>query len=138
MLYIILISTFLALLGAFLILTAFEMKSGTRILSRVRAALDTKAARASFIMRHVDWSAFLRHSVRNSVEYVAHELAHGTLILVRFIERLLTRSVRALRARRAGVAIPTETGERPTLRETLRRFRRSIKPRHSEPEQETN
>ena len=90
-----------ALLGGFIILTALERRHG-RLFGEVRAKLDRWVGRATYIARHVDWSSFVKDMVHSSVERVVHDIAHASLVLVRSIERLLTRLVRSLRERRGG------------------------------------
>ena len=100
MLYFISLPISLALFAAFALLTAAEGKTGTRLFEDARTRLDTRVMRASFVLRHVDWGAFLNDVARTAFERALHDIAHGTLIAVRFIERVLTRAVRALRMRR--------------------------------------
>lgn len=89
------------LLGGFIILTAFERRHG-RLFGATRKRLDRWVGRVTYIARHVDWSAFIKDIVHSTVERVVHDIAHASLKLVRFIERLLTRLVRSLRERRSG------------------------------------
>lgn len=100
MLYFIFIPITLALLAAFVLLTLVEGKTGTRMFARSRDSFDARVARAGFVLRHVDWGAFLNDVARAGFERALHDIAHGTLIAVRFIERVLTRVVRYLRMRR--------------------------------------
>ena len=130
MIYLIILVALLTLLAGFMLLTAFETKTGRRALGRLRERLDARTARTSFIIRHVDWAGFTKHSLRTGLEWVAHEIAHGILLLVRFLERSLTRIVRGLRERRGHAALR----ERPTLRETVQRFRRSVSARRQRPQ----
>ncbi len=104
MLYLtILLAAILLFLG-FIILVAAEGKRGIRFLEDNRARLDTQVARALFVASHIDWSAFTKHLIREGAERAAHDAAHAILVLVRFLERMLTRAVRALRERRSGIA----------------------------------
>lgn len=100
MLYLILIAVSLILLGGFLMLTAFERGRGLRIAGAWRNRFDKQVARASFIMRHVDWGAFVKHLMETVTERVLHDVAHAVLRIVRRTERLLTRTVKSLRERR--------------------------------------
>lgn len=123
------------LFGSFLLLTAFENRAGARVLEPLRRRLDRWVTRLTFIATHVDWSAFIKHVVRTFMERAAHDVAHASLMLVRFVERMLTKAVRSLRERRVGiVATHTESRQRATLRETLQGFRKTLKkvqaPRH--------
>lgn len=89
--------------------------------------LDKRVARVSFIIAHVDWSAFAKHLVRSNTERALHDVAHGSLIVVRFIERTLTGVVRAMRERRSGLVLPASGRQHTSLRETLRGFRRALR-----------
>ncbi len=88
------------LFAAFMLLTAQESRKGVRVLAGVRAKLDQRVSQAAFLFQHVDWSGFLAHLLKSSAEHLLHELAHGALIAVRTLERLLTRMVKYLRERR--------------------------------------
>jgi hypothetical protein len=114
-----------------LLLTAFEMRSGSRLAEPLRRKLDARIARLAFIAAHIDWSAFIKHVVRSTIDRVAHDSAHASLVMVRFVERVLTRAVRSLRERRVGlVATHTESRQKATLRETLQKFRKTLKKVH--------
>jgi hypothetical protein len=92
----------LALFIGFLGLTRIEARRGARYFAPVRIELDKRAKRVSFIAEHVDFPGFIRDTLRALAARIAHDIAHGSLIAVRFIERLLTRVVRALRERGHG------------------------------------
>ena len=119
-------------LFGFLLLTLLEGRRGTRFFSRSRYRLDTKVSRTMFIVEHVDWGAFGAHLAKTTLEIVAHDLAHASLMAVRSIERFLTRAVRALRMRREGMmplreqGVSRLTGTVTYLKQNLRR---SGKPR---------
>ncbi|HYF28950.1 MAG TPA: hypothetical protein VEA36_01130 [Candidatus Paceibacterota bacterium] len=121
--YLIAIIVSLILLVGFLTLTAFEASHGVRILGGVRRRLDRKVGQASFILSHVDLGSFVRDSIRDGIERVLHDIAHTSLLLVRFIERVLTRFVRQLRGRKE------ELPERPrrTFREAVQHVRRTVR-----------
>ncbi|HEV7121665.1 MAG TPA: hypothetical protein VGN56_02445 [Candidatus Paceibacterota bacterium] len=132
MLYFIFIPITLALLAAFMLLTLAEARTGARLFGSARERFDARVARAGFVLRHVDWGAFLNDVARASFERALHDIAHGTLIAVRFIERILTRVVRYLRMRRERL-IPQASLEPKAsrltqtatyLRQTLSRTRR--------------
>lgn len=108
MTYLILIAISLILLGGFLLLTAFERGRGLRVAGNLRNRFDAKVARVSFIVRHVDWGAFVKHLAATVFERAAHDIAHTVLLLVRSLERLLTRTVKYLRARRGDIAALAE------------------------------
>lgn len=107
MIYGILIGLSFALLGGFLMLTAFEGKRGLRVAGAFRNKLDAQVARVAFIATHVDWRAFFRHLLGTLFERAVHDIASGTLGFVRSVERILTRTVRSIRARR-GLEAPEE------------------------------
>lgn len=85
---------------AFLLLTVYESRRGVRFFARSRYKLDTKVSRAGFLIEHIDWGAFTAHLTRTSLNTIAHDAAHATLLAVRSAERSLTRAVSALRMRR--------------------------------------
>lgn len=129
MLYIILIAVALILFGGFIALTAFERKRGLRVAGAYRNKLDAKVARATFIATHVDWGAFTRHLLGTVLERVLHDVAHFVLRIVRITERLLTRTVKALRERR-GITAPLETSgeEKPGMLDAgMRRVRSALR-----------
>jgi hypothetical protein len=125
-----------ALLVLFIALANYEERRGSRlILAGSRYALDRKAMRAAFIIKHVDWGAFLWELTRSSSERLLHDLAHSTLIGVRFVERQLTSVVRVLRARRDDPLLPRKTADRPSrmqsaaalVRKTVHRTRKPLR-----------
>lgn len=105
MAYLIFVIISLILFGAFLALTHRESERGVRYFARERANLDAEADRWSLAVAHIDVPTFIRTGLRALVARLVHDAAHGSLIVVRFIERLLTRAVRALRIRHASTAI---------------------------------
>lgn len=119
MLYLILIGISLILFGGFIALTAFERRRGLRVAGVYRNKLDARVSRAVFIAMHVDWGAFTRHLLGTVLERVLHDVAHFVLRIVRTTERLLTRTVRALRERR-GITVPLESEgeEKPGILQT--------------------
>lgn len=100
MTYFIVLAALLAILAAFLGLTAYEARTKRRIFAGARYRLDTRVARLEFIARHVDWGAFSADVARTAFLRAAHDVMHGTLVLVRTVERLLTRAVKNLRETR--------------------------------------
>ncbi|MDB5266145.1 MAG: hypothetical protein JWM39_858 [Parcubacteria group bacterium] len=135
MLYFIFLPITFALLVLFLLLTFVEAKSGMRMFSGTRDKFDARIGRASFVLRHVDWGAFVNDVTRTFFERALHDIAHGTLMVVRFVERVLTRIVRSLRMRRERI-LPQASFEPKTsrisetmtyLKSTLRRTRRAPK-----------
>ncbi|MES2226053.1 MAG: hypothetical protein V4480_04590 [Patescibacteria group bacterium] len=109
MAYIIAILVPLVALIAFLVLVRAEVHTGRRVLAATRYKLDSRVARAAFILQHVDWGAFTADVTRASLERLAHDLAHGALIAVQALERTLTRVVRTLRTRRGAAALPAQS-----------------------------
>lgn len=132
MTYLLLIGIPLALLVLFLALVTFEERSNRRILAGRRMALDLKVERASFVLRHVDWGAFLNDLLHTAFERALHDIAHGSLIAVRALERELTGVVRTLRSRREQPTLAPRDAAKPTrveaavsyVRKTVRRSRK--------------
>jgi hypothetical protein len=106
MIYLFLIVLSIALFGGFLGLTVVEARSGTRVLSAPRAMLDRRLTRWVFIIHHVEWAEFFSHLIQSVAARVAHDVAHVSLIVVRFLERQLTRVVRYLRDSRPNLLAP--------------------------------
>jgi len=129
MTYLITLSVSVLLLASFIVLVYIETRRERRVFSRGREVLDAKVARLTFIFTNVNWGEFAGHITRTSIETAIHELAHRTLLLVRSIERSLTGVVRALRARRDGIVLPSvESGSRISrakvfVRDTFHRTR---------------
>jgi hypothetical protein len=90
---------FLLLIG-FLITTLIENRKGVRYGTPSRSFLDAHVSKGLFIIKHVDWGSFFKHTIKASLEGFAHEVAHTSLMFVRVVERFLTRMVRKLRIRR--------------------------------------
>lgn len=90
----------------FLLLTYYEARRGTRLFAGSRYKLDKKVGRMVFLLEHVDWGAFTAHVTKTSLNTLAHDIAHGTLIAVRTVERFLTRAVYSLRRRRDDATLP--------------------------------
>jgi hypothetical protein len=106
MIYLLAIIASIALFAAFLSLTIVEARTGTRMFGTARKMLDHRVGHVSFIVKHVNWSDFIGHLVQSVAARIAHDIAHWSLIAVRFIERELTRVVRYLRDRRPNVLAP--------------------------------
>ncbi|MEK7080078.1 MAG: hypothetical protein AAB901_02200, partial [Patescibacteria group bacterium] len=123
--YLIAIGTAFTLLVLFLLLTAVETARGKRIFVGARKRLDRKVGQAAFIVEHVDLGAFVRDTLRAGVERILHDIAHGSLIVVRFIERALTRFVRTLRGRREEAT--TAARPRRSFREAVRHVRSTVR-----------
>jgi hypothetical protein len=112
MTYLLIILIAILLFVGFLAFTAIEGHRGVRIFAGPRDQFDLKVSRAAFVLRHVDWSAFLEHLTRQGMERALHDAAHASLMLVRMLERILTRTVRTLRTRRmAELSTPTPVAQ---------------------------
>ena len=112
--YIVFLVLSILLFVGFIALTRYEARRGTRVFAASRNSLDAEAERVSFAASHVDLPAFIRESLRALIARIIHDIAHGSLIAVRFIERLLTRIVRALRARRGALPAADAAPQGPT------------------------
>lgn len=130
MIHIIFILVALALLVGFFILTNYETQHGTRFYAPERARLDRTVERVEFILENVNIGAFLRDEVHHFVSRAGHDIVHFSLVVVRAIERVLTRLVRNMRARPE-----VDTAPRETAREfvkTLSDFKDNLKATHPE------
>ena len=108
MAFLIAIAISFLLLSGFLVLVRYETGHGTRYFASARARLDSRVEKAVFVARHVDWSAVVAHAVRSASARIVHDVAHAILIIVRILERLLTRIVRYLRASRQQAALTSD------------------------------
>jgi hypothetical protein len=106
MIYLLFLAGSIALFAGFLGLTIVEARSGTRVLGSARKMLDHRVGHMSFIAKHVNWGDFIAHLVQSIGARIAHDIAHWSLIAVRFVERQLTRIVRYLRDRSPNVLAP--------------------------------
>lgn len=111
----------LALLVVFLVWVSIEERTGKRLLASRRYVLDSKIDKATFIAEHVDWGAFAHDLTRTSFERALHDIAHGTLLGVRALERELTQLVRTLRTRR-DTPLPAPHSERPPRLEQAKMY----------------
>ena len=130
MTHLILIVATLALLIGFLALTSYEARNGARFYARYRYHLDRIIGRIEFILENINFGEFLRDEIRHLASRIGHDIAHFSLIVVRAIERLLTRLVRHLRTRPE-----IDTAPRETAREfvkTLSDFKDNLKATHPE------
>lgn len=103
MVYILFILLSLALLLGFLALTTVETRRGVRVFAPLRAKLD-ELAQASEELSRVDLAVFVLHLLRDATHRVLHDLAHLSLLLIRAIERELTRLVKHVRSNRTPIA----------------------------------
>ena len=108
MAFLIAIAVSFLLLGGFLALVRYEAGHGVRFFGPMRSRFDARVEKAAFVARHVDWSAVIAHAVRSLSARIVHDVAHATLIIVRILERLLTRIVRYLRASRQQAALTSD------------------------------
>jgi len=126
MVYLALFIVALVLFLGFLSVTAIEKKRGSRFFSPQRATLDATASRVSDGLRHVDFSAFVWHLARDISSRIVHDVAHVSLIVVRWLERLLTRIVRYLRGKALTPQVPSE-GRRSAFVETITYFKKTLR-----------
>ena len=124
--YLIIIGICAFLLISFIVFLYVERKMGKRLFATQRTRTDRKVSRASFMFTHIDWGGFFGHLAKLSLERVAHDVVHGTLVLVRTVERVLTGMIKNLRERLARRA-PGSRTEGFQLGSTLRRFRKSLR-----------
>jgi hypothetical protein len=62
-----------------------------------------------------------------SLEKIAHDIVHGVLLVVRTLERSLTRAIRVLRERLAYRSDSSQSLEGFELTKTIQRFRKNMK-----------
>ncbi len=98
------------LLGGFILLTSFEQKKGARLLAPLRARLDVYAKEVARMVRTIDVNALAYTKMKTLFMHLVHEVAHGTLIVVRALERTLTSAVRTLRHKKESQDIPPKIG----------------------------
>lgn len=115
-----------ALLSGFLALTHFETVRGTRFFAPMRAKMDERTEKAVFVVRHVDWGAFANHLMKTGAARVAHDVAHGILVVVRVAERILTRVVKYLRTRRQEAATVPLERRRFSMKGMLEQMRSAV------------
>ncbi|MGE5540716.1 MAG: hypothetical protein ACM3TU_00295 [Bacillota bacterium] len=120
------LGTLLLLLG-FVLWSWFETRQGFRVFAGPRKRLDREAARTAFILRHIDWGAFVAHVGKSAAARVAHDIVHSLLLMVRASERTLTRAIRSLRTRVASHEASGEPVEGSQLIATLVRFRKNLR-----------
>ena len=135
MIYLVLFVVALVLFFGFLGLTAYEGKRGSRLFAPARAALDAKAERVEDVLKHVDFSTFTWHLVKDVTSRIVHDVAHISLIVIRSIERFLTRLVRYLRAK-AHAPAPVE-GKQSAFVETITYFKKTLRRSKKTPAENT-
>lgn len=130
MVHLIFIVAALGFLAGFFALTAYEARRGVRLYAAQRARLDSNIERIEFILAHINLGEFIQGELRHLASRIGHDIVHFSLLLVRSIERLLTRLVRRLRADPEIDAAPRETA-REFVR-TLSDFKDNLKATHPE------
>jgi hypothetical protein len=124
MIYLASILVSIALFIGFLGLTIVEARKGTRVvLASSRTKLDHHVARASFVLKNVNWTSFFFQAFLSFAERIVHDVAQWSLVVVRFIERELTGVVRSLRYRRPNMLAPKPS--RVPLRTQISKYLRS-------------
>lgn len=113
MTYLFLVLGSVVLFSGFLVLTIAEARTGKRVLVSPRSVLDKKVSQAMFVIEHVNWNDFLAHFVQSIAARVVHDVAHFSLVLVRFVERRLTAIVRYMRDRRPNLLAPRPSRRSP-------------------------
>jgi hypothetical protein len=126
MTYLFLIIGSLVLFLGFLMLTIVETRMGTRVLVTPRRALDIKIGHAMFILDNVNWGAFFAHFTQSIFARIVHDVAHISLLVVRFAERQLTRVVRYLRDSRPNLLAPRPSRSSPVT-QTLDYVKKSLR-----------
>lgn len=146
MAYLIFLLITIALFAGFLLATYREERRGRRYFEEPRQELDARVARIEFIVTHVDFAAFVRDTVKSAAEQAAHDVAHATLVAVRWSERMLTRAVRTLRERRAemsasngGVAVnadgtPAAPAQASEFARAINDFKQDLRARRADAE----
>ena len=116
--YLVAIVVSLILFAGFLALTRYETRRGSRLFASDRVRFDARVERAEFVLAHVDFASLIRTETERLINRAGHDLTHGVLQAVRAAERLLTRAVRHLRARRESASLPP----RETSREYVKKL----------------
>lgn len=130
MTYLIFILITLVLLGGFFALTRYEAEHGMRFFAPFRARLDQNVEHVEFILTHVDITTFLRNEIIHFAHRIGHDSVHLSLIVVRAVERSLTRLVRYFHTRRAEDTAPRESAR--AFVKTLADFKSNLKATHPE------
>ena len=101
--YLIAVIISVTLLVLFLLLTAREAHTGTRLFGNVRSALDERLRDTAFFVRQINLALILAHAVRSFLEHLAHEVVQVVLAGVHALERLLIRTIHTLQRRKESV-----------------------------------
>ena len=130
MIYLVVMVISVALLGGFLVLTSYETARGMRFYGAFRERLDHTATHLGFIWNTVNLAAFVRDEIRHLAERIGHDAVHLSLVVVRAIERTLTRLVRYMRTRQAATVVPRENAR--AFVKTLTDFKDTLNATHPE------
>lgn len=101
MVALILVLSSIVLFVGFLFLTRFEERRGMRYVPNTREALDAQVNTVSTQVLNTNLSEATAAFLRRLGHRLLHDVAHISLLAVRWVERTLTRAVRSLRAKRA-------------------------------------
>jgi len=99
----------IALFAGLLLLTRYEAAHSARFFAARRSAFDLRLTHLQFALTHIDFESFVREQAHILGARIAHDIAHLALLIVRAVERILTRLVKQLRARHGIVAVNTAT-----------------------------
>ncbi len=124
------IITTIALLIGFVVLADYEARRGVRLYASHRERLDRNVERIHFILAHINLGEFLGGEIRHLASRVGHDIVHFSLLLVRAVERLLTRLVRHMRTHPEMDQAPRETARE--FVKTLSDFKGNLKGTHPE------
>jgi hypothetical protein len=124
-LFFVLISIFL--FAGFILLTRNESKRGARYFADRRGALDAEVERWTGRVSEIDIAVFVRTGLRALVARIIHDIAHGSLIAVRFVEKLLTRTVRALRMQNATTTTTPSGNASSDFVATMKDFKQELR-----------
>jgi len=130
MTYLVFVLATLVLLSGFLALTWYETGRGVRFYASSRTRLDQNVERIEFILAHIDLSAFLRDEIRHFARRIGHDIVHLSLVVVRAVERTLTRLIRYFHMRQAVDIAPRESARE--FVKTLADFKNGLKGTHPE------
>ncbi len=114
------------LLCGFIVLSSIETTSQKRLFGGTRRKFDKQVARVAYVITHIDWAAFFAHVTKSTLERVAHDVVHTTLLAVRATERSLTRAIRTLRERVATHGPDEPVHEGSQLVATIVKFRKNL------------
>ncbi len=125
--YLIAVVLSVALFGGFLALLAWEQKRGMRLVAIRRAAFDTRVEQVTLVLTHSDLVPSLETEVRAFGQWFIHEVAHFSLMVVREVERVLTRLVKYLRTRQSAAPVAPLGEPTRAFVKTLRGFKAELR-----------